>query len=363
MGATSLLARCVAARTYCCHCRLEMARTAKGWVLTSRPTGGPLTEEYFDFKEYELPALEDGGIVVKIEMVSLDPTHRIWATDAPQYMEPQPLGQPMRAASIGVVEESKNDAFPVGATVSVFGAWASRIVVPNPAAQMTQVIQVPEGADKSMFLALLSFIGLTAYYGYTLLNPEEGKTFVVDGAAGAVGSLVLQIMKHQAKCNVIGIAGSDEKCAWVRELGADNAINYKTEDVDAKLKEYAPNGIDYVFENVGGDIFKAILANMNNFGRIALCGLISQYTKGQSVAQDNFQMLLMRRVTITGFICSDFFTQFPEKAAQFPIDVMKWHGQGHLQFKVDEQQGLDKVVQHYDRLRTGQNTGKLVVEL
>eukprot|EP01094_Clydonella_sp_ATCC50884_P008748 TRINITY_DN18298_c0_g1_i1.p1 TRINITY_DN18298_c0_g1~~TRINITY_DN18298_c0_g1_i1.p1 ORF type:complete len:344 (-),score=144.75 TRINITY_DN18298_c0_g1_i1:162-1193(-) len=343
-----------------------MARTAKGWVLTSRPTDGPLTEEYFDFKEFELPALEEGDFLLKVEQVSLDPTHRLWAIDSPEigsYMPPAPLGQPMRAGVVGVVEESKNAGFPVGATVSAFGSWASHHVVPKAMAAQAQVLDVPEGADKSLYLALVSFIGLTAYYGLTILKPEEGKTFVVDGAAGAVGSLILQMMKYQGKCKCIAIAGSDEKCAWTKELGADHAINYKTENVADKLKEYAPEGIDYCFENVGGQIFSDILANMNNFGRVALCGLISQYTSGGRVSQDNFQMVLMKRLTVRGFICTDYYTEHAEQAKQFGPDVIKWHSEGHLQFRVDKQHGLENIVKHYDRLRTGKNIGKLVVEL
>eukprot|EP01104_Vermistella_antarctica_P011543 TRINITY_DN322_c0_g1_i1.p1 TRINITY_DN322_c0_g1~~TRINITY_DN322_c0_g1_i1.p1 ORF type:complete len:343 (+),score=93.82 TRINITY_DN322_c0_g1_i1:123-1151(+) len=341
---------------------MSTTHTAKGWVLTSRPTEGPLTEDYFDFKEFELAALEDGDFLIEVEYVSLDPTHRIWATDAPQYMPPQPLGQPMRAAAVGKVIETKNDKFPVGAYVSAFAAWASKHVVTKAAAASTQVLEVDDTTDKGIFLGLLSFIGLTAYYGYKILKPEEGKTFVVDGAAGAVGSLILQIMKYQGKCNVIGIAGSDEKCAWVKSLGADHSINYKTENVGDKLSEYAPNGIDYVFENVGGEIFSQILARMNNFGRVALCGLISQYTTGDIVSQANFQMVLMRRLQITGFICTDLYSEDPAAAAQFPTDALEWYKAGKLQFRVDCQEGLENVVKHYARLRTGQNTGKLIVK-
>lgn len=340
--------------------------TAKGWVLTSRPTEGPLTSEYFDFAEYELPALNDGDFLLDIDVVSLDPTHRIWATDAPQYMDPQPLGRPMRAGAVGTVAESRNEKFPAGSRVSAFGAWASRVVVTKEGAAAAAVL--PPGTSAEMSLGLFGAPGLTAYHGYCILGcptDESDKTFVVDAAAGSVGSLILQIMKHQAKCKCIAISGSDDKVAWTKELGADYAINYKTENVEEKLREYAPDGVDYVFENVGGDMLASILTQMNNFGKIAVCGLISQYTNASEggILQNHFEMVLHRRLTIQGLICSDFFAQFPDKAQSWVGDLIAWNAADQLEFKVDKQKGLENILDHYDRLFAGKNMGKLMVEI
>jgi NADPH-dependent curcumin reductase CurA len=203
--------------------------------------------------------------------------------------------------------------------------------------------------------------GLTAYFGLLDIGqPKPGETVVVSAAAGAVGSIVGQIAKLKG-CRVVGIAGGPAKCRWiVDDLGFDAAIDYKNEDVGAALDRHCPDGIDVNFENVGGDIMDAVLARMNNFSRMPLCGLISTYNdEGVRKGPSNFQQILMHRITVRGFIVIDFMPRFAEAS----VELAGWVLQGKLKYKVHIEQGLENAVGAVGRLFSGDHDGKLLVQV
>ena len=210
-------------------------------------------------------------------------------------------------------------------------------------------------------MSVLGATGMTAYFGLLDIGqPKAGETVVVSAAAGAVGSLVGQIAKIKG-CRVVGIAGSDEKCAWItKDLGFDAAINYKKENVLESLKRHCPKGIDVYFENVGGEILDAVLTLINVGGRIPLCGLISTYNATDPVPGPYmFRNILMKRVRVQGFIITDYLPRFPEGVAQ----MGQWLGEGKLKYKVDIVKGLENAASAVNKLFTGENQGKLLVEV
>jgi NADPH-dependent curcumin reductase len=333
------------------------ARVNRQWRLVARPVAN-FKDSDFQWHEEPVPAIGDGQILVRNLYLSLDPTNRIWATEADSYLPPVALGDVMRGGGVGVVEESKNANFPVGSRVSGLIGWQDYLL--SDGSGLSLLPNIP-GVPLTAFLGLFSHIGLTAYFGLLDVGqPKEGETLVVSGAAGATGSLVGQIGKIKG-CRVVGIAGSDDKCKWlVDELGFDAAINYKKEDVRESLKRHCPKGIDVYFENVGGEILDAVLSLINNRARIALCGLISQYNATEPVPGPyNFANLLSRRARIEGFIVLDYMS----RAQECFSDLGKWLMEGKLKYRVDEVEGLENAVTAINKLFSGANTGKLVVKI
>jgi len=209
------------------------------------------------------------------------------------------------------------------------------------------------------FLGVLGMTGLTAYFGMTeIAKPQKGETMVVSAAAGATGSVAGQIGKIHG-CRVVGIAGTDEKCAWLTdELGFDAAINYKHPDWKEKLAAATPNGIDIDYENVGGEIMEAVLNRMNLHGRVALCGLISGYTK-ESAGPGNLGILIVKRLKVQGFLILDYASRFTEAA----MELGKWKMMGKLKDRQTIVEGLEKAPEAINMLFTGGNTGKLIVKV
>lgn len=333
--------------------------TSKQWRLKVRPEGR-LSKDNFDWVEEALPDLNDGDVLVRNIYLSLDPTNRIWTSGRDQYMPPVQIGEIMRGGTIGVVEASKNPDLPVGTKVQGLLGWQSAAVVPGGLG-LGALPDMGDAIPLSAFMSGIGMTGLTAYFGLLeCAPPKTGETVVVSAAAGAVGSIVGQIAKIKG-CHVVGIAGSSDKCDWItNELGFDGAINYKTENVGAQLDALCPNGIDVYFENVGGAITEAVLQRMNDFGRIALCGLISSYNdEGASAAPANYEMLLMRRITMRGFIVSDFMDKFAEGAMQ----LAQWAMEGKLKWAVDIVDGLENAPEAVNKLFDGTNTGKLLVQI
>jgi NADPH-dependent curcumin reductase len=210
-------------------------------------------------------------------------------------------------------------------------------------------------------LGLFGFIGMTAYFGLLDIGkPKAGETLVVSGAAGAVGSLVGQIGKIKG-CRVVGIAGSEEKCRWLKdELGFDAAINYKTESVLKSLQQHCPKGIDVYFENVGGEILDAVLSLINLRARIVLCGLISQYNATEPVPGPyNFINIVTQRARLEGFIILDYFDRAQEALA----DLGQWYAQGKIKYRVDAIDGLENAPRAINKLFDGTNQGKLIIKV
>lgn len=329
------------------------------WVLTGRPKGEKW-EEVLNLEEQKIGALNDGEVLVRLVYLSLDPTNRIWMSDIDQYMPPVNVGEVMRGGGVGIVEASKNEKFNEGDVVQAFSGWQTHYV-----SKGKDLNKLPQGVPLTAFLGVFGAIGATAYFGLLDVGqPKSGDTVVVSAAAGAVGSIVGQIAKIKG-CTVVGIAGSDDKCKWItQELGFDHAINYKKEDVGAKLDEYCPDGIDVDFENVGGRIFDEILKRMKQGGRVSLCGMISVYNDfnsadGDIVGPAQFPQILMKRLTVQGFIVTDFLPRFPEAMK----DLGEWLAEGKIKYSTDIVDGIENMPGALHRLFEGENTGKLMVRV
>ncbi len=335
-----------------------MSDTNRIWVLRQRPVGD-VSEGDLELVEQPLGPLGEGQVRARTVYLSLDPTNRIWMSDMDAYMPPVGIGEPMRGGSIAMVTESRHDGFAPGDIVNTgLAHWADYNTLPGEA--LNKLPQLP-GVPLTAYMGPLGATGMTAYFGLMDIGqPKPGETVVVSAAAGAVGSMVGQIAKIQG-CRAVGIAGSDEKCRWLTEkAGFDGAINYKSEDVGAALDRHCPDGIDINFENVGGSIMDEVVARLNDFSRMPLCGLISTYNATEPVPGPyNFANFLMRRTLIRGFIVIDYLDRFPEG-----IQAMAgWLMQGKLVFETDIAEGLENAPASLERLFTGKNLGKLVVRV
>jgi hypothetical protein len=267
-----------------------------------------------------------------------------------------PLGEVMRGGAVGVVEDSRHHGFQKGDIVQGMLGWQRYAVSSG-----STLSKLPRGTPLIPFFGVLGHIGLTAYFGLLDIGkPKEGETLVVSAAAGAVGSLVGQIGKIKG-CYVAGIAGSEDKCRWIRdELGFDVAINYRKEDVYPALQAACPRGIDIYFDNVGGEILDAALALMNLRGRIPLCGMISQYTATGPVAGPaNLARLIMTRSRMEGFLVTDYL---PRAGEAIP-ELLRWLQEGRLKFRTDVVNGLEHAPRAINRLFDGTNMGKLIVKV
>jgi NADPH-dependent curcumin reductase len=334
-----------------------MSATAnRAWTLVARPEGAFKPGD-FQWVEQPIPALADGQVLVRQIYLSLDPASRGWAGHAPTYLPSIPLGSVMRGWGLGIVEDSRDQALRPGDFVQGLLGWQTHAVVEGHAVtRFVRDTTIPLDGH----LAVLSHIGATAYFGLLEIGkPKAGETLVVSGAAGAVGSLVGQIGKI-AGCRVIGIAGSDEKCAWLTELGFDATINYKREPVLSRLRRLCPNGIDVHFENVGGPTLDAALAFINTRARVVLCGLISQYNEVVPPPGPRFiGNVLMRRAKIEGFIVVDYEHRFREAFGP----LARWMAEGRLRYRTDIVDGLEQAPVAVNRLFDGANLGKLIVKV
>jgi NADPH-dependent curcumin reductase CurA len=324
-------------------------------VLKSRPKG-PVTREHFETKAAPVGPLEDGQILVRNLYLSIDPTIRGWI-ERDTYLPAVEVGAVVRCAGAGVVVESKSPKYSAGDRVFGLIGWQEYTVMgdkdsPSP---------IPPGIDLKDALSVFGVTGLTAYFGLMEIGaPKSGETVVVSGAAGATGSIVGQVAKAKG-CRAVGIAGSDAKCQWLtEELGFDAAINYKTEDVGARLTETCPRGIDVFFDNVGGQILNQALARIALRGRVVLCGAISQYENlDNAFGPPNYVNLISRRGRMEGFIILDYMSRYME-------GVMALGGllaEGKLKHRTTVVGGLDNAPDALRRLFTGDHDGKLLVKV
>eukprot|EP00873_Tetraselmis_striata_P011632 jgi/Tetstr1/431896/TSEL_021385.t1 len=324
------------------------------WVLKRRPAAeirhGDLLLEVED-----KPTCGEGQVVVRNELISIDPTHRIWMSDRPQYMPPVELGEVMRAGSYAEVVESKFEGLKPGDKVFAMGGVQDYAVAPGETLSKMDPNIKPEDAMSAFSV----IIGLTAYHGMMkICQPKAGETVVVSGAAGAVGSMAGQMAKI-AGARVIGVVGSASKAKWITEdLGFDGAINYKRDDIAAKLKELAPGGVDCYFDNTGGPVSDEVYLSFNNSARMALCGLIDAYNKKDIPGPRSYSMILMRRVKVQGFICTDHMDEMPEM-----LEYMGKHvAAGEIKYNVDVREGLDNYIEVVNLLFSGGNNGKLCLK-
>ncbi|WP_304186127.1 NADP-dependent oxidoreductase [Phenylobacterium aquaticum] len=332
--------------------------TNRQWILRHRPVGD-IKPGDLELVSTPVRALADKEVLVRTVYLSLDPTNRIWMSDQDQYLAPIEVGDVVRGGGMGVVEQSRSERYPVGAVVNTgLGGWQDYLLTHEDA--LSPVPAIP-GVPLTAYMSVLGATGLTAWFGMVdICKPQPGETVVVSAAAGAVGSIAGQLAKARG-CRVIGIAGGAEKCRWlVDDLGFDAAIDYKNEDVGSALDRLAPNGIDCDFENVGGAIMNAVVSRMNNFGRVALCGMISTYNaEGPAPGLDDFAGILMRRLMIKGFIIIDYLPRAGEAFAELAPLVMS----GQLKWKAHVVEGLENAAEAVKLLFSGAHDGKLMVRV
>lgn len=328
-------------------------------ILVKRPPPGPLTADCFAVREVPLAEPGEGEVRVKIAYVSLDPAMRGWVNDTRSYMPPVGIGEVMRAYAAGYVDASRHPDFREGDAVqSVLGVQEYAVV---PA--RGRLIKVDTAkAPLERWVGGLGMPGWTAYFGLLEVGqPKAGETVVVSAASGAVGSVVGQIAKIKG-CRAVGIAGGSEKCAYVTDvLGFDACVDYKAGALSDQLRAACPKGIDVNFENVGGDILDAVLPQMNVFGRVALCGLISGYNASEAVpGPKSFRAILTQRLRVQGLIVTDWAPRIREAIA----DLGEWHAQGLLKIREDVREGgLEAFVDTLNLLYSGGNNGKLVLKV
>jgi len=335
-----------------------MPNTNRQWKLTNRPTG-LITPDVLQLSESAIPPLSDGQALAKVKYLSLDPTMRVWMADVPQYMPPVQLGEVMRCLGLAEVVESRHPDFKKGDKLSGFVNMQDYLLLSSTDKYPPQKLpSIPFLSDIN-FLTVLGHNALTAYFGLVEIGaPKSGETLVVSAAAGATGSFAGQIGKILG-CRVVGIAGTDEKCKWIKDdLGFDAAVNYKHTDWKQQLAAATPKGIDIDFENVGGEVMQAVLDRMNLHGRVVLCGLISGYTK-QDPGLASFGQIIIKRLRVEGFIILDYASRFMEVGQKLGM----WKMTGKLKSRETIVKGIENASDAINMLFRGDNIGKLVVEL
>lgn len=325
-------------------------------ILLVETPKGKLAPGNFKLSEGQIPTPKDGEILVKVRLLSLDAANRAWMQGA-TYRSAVEAGTVMAGGAIAEVIEAKAPGFAKGDLVFTDTGWQEYAAVPAKSAQ-----KLPALEPMSHLLSVFGIAGLTAYHGLLDVGkPKAGQTVVVSAAAGSVGTIVGQIAKLKG-CTVIGIAGGDEKCALLTsELGFDHAINYKKEAVGKALRAAAPKGIDVYFDNVGGDILEAVLFGMNNYGRIACCGAVSQYDGAPAPHGPRGipGLIVVKRLTVQGFIVSDFNDQ-REKALE---DLQSWVKAGKIKVREDIMDGIENAPRALIGLLAGDNVGKRMIRV
>ncbi|MES2538802.1 MAG: NADP-dependent oxidoreductase [Pseudomonadota bacterium] len=323
-------------------------------VLASRPQG-QVDPANFRLEDVPVPALKDGEVLVRNHYLSLDPYMRMRLDDVKSYAAPQALDAVMVGGTAGEIVESKNPLFAVGDMVVGALGWAEMGVSDGKLLRRVDTRQI----TLSAYLGAVGMPGMTAWYGLTqIIEPKAGETVVVSAAGGAVGGVVGQLAKQRG-CRTVGIAGGPDKCAYVvDELGFDACVDYKAGKLVADLAAATPDGIDGVFENVGGKILDASMARMNTFGRIAVCGLISGY-EGGPLALENMRLLLTQRLIMRGFIISDHIGMWSQGLKELGALV----ADGKLVFRESVADGLQSAPDAFIGMLKGRNFGKQLVKL
>jgi NADPH-dependent curcumin reductase CurA len=324
--------------------------------LASRPAGVP-TLENFQFADVEVPKPQGNEVLVRMLYISVDPYLRGRMRDRKSYIAPFEVGQVIKSSAVGEVVESTSPKFQPGDVVSGNFGWRLYDI-----ANADALMKVVPGVSPTTALGVLGPTGLTAYFGLLDIGqPKEGETVFVSGAAGAVGMTVCQIAKLKG-CRVVGTAGSDEKCDYLRrELGVDVAINYKTAGnmVDA-LKEACPKGIDVYFDNVGGEISEAVLPLITKGARLVICGQISIYNSDKPpIGLQPQPYLLVNSATMKGFIVTNYMNRFGEGMAQ----LAQWFTSGQLKHAETIVEGFENTPHAFIGLFSGENLGKQIVKI
>lgn len=336
--------------------------SSREWALAKRPVGMPDTGD-FQMITNECPEPADGQIQVRNHWMSVDPYMRGRMYDRESYVPPFQIGETLQGGAVGVVTASAHPDYAEGDLVQTMAGWREAFTAP-PEAVLAQKLPGGTGLPESAFLGIAGMPGLTAYAGILrVAELKEGDIVFVSGAAGAVGSAVVQIAKIK-NCTVIGSAGGPEKCAMVKDLGADHVIDYKAvsgyDGLLAALREAAPKGIDVYFDNVGGDHFQAAIEMARPFARMAICGMISQYNDTEPrPGPNNVIQIVGKQLQIKGFIVSTHV----DMQADFIKDMAAWIGSGQMKFEETVMEGIEQAPDAFMGLFTGGNKGKMLVKL
>ncbi len=335
-----------------------MTATYQRIVLANRPTG-PVTPGNFRLESAPIPEPAEGQVLVRVHFLSLDPYMKGRMMEARSYAEPQALGETMVGGAVGVVAASRHPQFAVGDTVVGLLGWQEYSISDGRNLMKVDTRSIPMSA----YLGSVGMPGVTAWYGlHRICEPKTGETVLVSAASGAVGSVVGQLAKA-AGCRAVGIAGGPDKCRYVTsELGFDACIDHR-EHTDEKamaraIRAAAPNGVDCLFENVGGVCLDGALACMNPFGRIALCGLIAGYN-GEDIALHNVRHLLVMRLKVQGFIVSEHMEVWPQALGELGRGV----AEGRIRYRETVAEGLAAAPEAFIGMLKGRNFGKQLVKL
>ncbi len=335
--------------------------TSREVRLKNRPVGMPAPGD-FEVATVDLGAPDDGQVLVRNRWMSVDPYMRGRMYDRESYVPPFKLGEALQGGAVGEVVESADPKLAPGDLVLSMLGWREGFVA--PAAMLEKLPRLP-GVPEEAFLGILGMPGLTAYGGFLEIGqPKEGDTVFVSGAAGAVGSAVCQIAKLKG-CRVIGSAGSDEKCEWLRSVGVDHVVNYKTVgNLRAAVAEGAPKGIDIYFDNVGGEHLEVAIDLARPFARLVECGMIASYNDTQPApGPRNMMMIVGKSLKIQGFIVSTLAAQVPDLQDRFRADMGRWIAEGRIKWEETVENGIEKAPDAFLKLFIGGNTGKMLVKL
>jgi NADPH-dependent curcumin reductase CurA len=323
--------------------------------LVARPQGLP-DEELFEVAEMPIPDPADGQVLIRNTYFSVDPYMRPRMNDVRSYVAPFTLGEAMTGGAVGRVAASRNSRYAEGDWVLHQLGWREWALSDGAALRQLD----PTTAPISTALGVLGMPGLTAWYGlFVIGKPEPGQTVFVSGAAGAVGSAAGQ-MAAIAGCRVIGSAGTEEKLAWLRELGFDGVFNYRERRPREALAELAPEGIDIYFDNVGGDHLEAAVGALRTYGRVVACGSIARYNDAEPApGPRNLFMVVTKRLRIEGFIITDHFDRFGE----FVREATEWVRDGRLRYRETVVDGIENAPKAFLGLFRGENVGKMLIKV
>ncbi len=330
-------------------------------VLARRPVG-MVSADCFEPAVAPIPEPANGQALVRVLYVAIDPGIRSWIdARGAGYLPAVEIGEPVRAAGIGRVISSRSETHPVGALVTALTGWQEYALVGSDLSDLPRLgSTLPDGVDPVAAVSVFGQAANTAYAGIErVAQPEPGETLLVSAAASAVGSLAGQIARIRG-ARVIGTAGSEEKCRWVvDELGFDACIDYKREDLAARLKELCPKGVEVFFDNVGGELLDTVLRRMAHGGRVILCGSLATDNGTSAYRLRYYDRLMSRRASMMGFNVMDHWDLFPESLKR----VSEWVEGGRVKYRTHVLEGLDACPEAIMRLYRGDHLGKLVVQI
>ncbi|MDB5713363.1 MAG: NADP-dependent oxidoreductase [Sphingomonadales bacterium] len=328
--------------------------TTRQFHLAAHPRGRGIEDGDFRLMKVVRPAPQPGEALLKIRWLGFDPAQKGWMENFADYAAPMEIGDVMRGSAIGEVIESRNPGLPVGSLHEGMMGWSEHWITDG-----TGLTAVEPDLPPTAMLSILGVTGLTAWHGlFAHGRPVAGDTIVVSGAAGATGSVVGQLARV-AGCRTIGIAGGADKCRWLtEEAGYDVAIDYKAGNLKAQLREAAPDGVNIVYDNVGGPTLDAMLGVIADGARVVICGGISRYeTAGRPVGPSNYFNLVLRRATMSGFIVVDHADRFADMRRRLRDLALA----GSIRWQVDEQIGFENAPATLRRLFDGSNRGKQIL--